>query len=88
MFLTGNKQRAEDLSQESLVRALRLEGPIDFGETGVLASLAQPLADDGIALFAISTFDTDYVLVRESDLARALAALEASFTIESARETR
>jgi uncharacterized protein len=69
-------------------RALRLAGPIDLGETGVLASLAQPLANDGIALFAISTFDTDYLLVRESDLDRAIAALEASFTIESARETR
>jgi hypothetical protein len=65
-------------------RALRLAGPIDLGETGVMASLAQPLAAEGIALFAISTFDTDYLLVRESDVERALAALDSSFTIERA----
>src|SRR5262245_38479376 len=67
---------------ESGWRALRLAGPIDLGETGVLASLAQPLAAAGIALFAISTFDTDYLLVRETDVERALIVLESSFTID------
>ncbi len=56
-------------------RALALPGPIPFEATGVLASLANPLAAAGISIFAISTYDTDYVLVRHDDLDRALAAL-------------
>jgi hypothetical protein len=56
-------------------RALKVEGPIPFEQTGVLASLAGPLADAGIPIFAIATYDTDYVLVRATDLDRALAAV-------------
>ncbi len=56
-------------------RALRVAGVLDFSLVGVLASLAVPLAGAGINLFAVSTFDTDYLLVREPDLARAVAAL-------------
>lgn len=59
-------------------RALRVAGPLDFGLTGVLASLAQPLADAGLSIFAISTFDTDYLLVRDATLREALAALRAA----------
>ncbi len=59
-------------------RALRVRGTLDFALTGVLASLAAPLAAAGISLFAISTFDTDYVLVREGDLVRALTTLAAA----------
>jgi hypothetical protein len=59
-------------------RAVRVAGPLDFSETGVLASLATPLADAGITIFALSTHDTDYVLVREDDLARTVAALAAA----------
>lgn len=46
--------------------AYAVEGPIPFGEIGVLAGLAQPLAAAGVSLFAVSTYDTDYLLVRES----------------------
>jgi hypothetical protein len=56
-------------------RAFRVEGPIPFDATGVFASLATPLADAGIPLFALSTYDTDVVLVKEHDLERALAVL-------------
>lgn len=59
-------------------RALRVAGPLDFELTGVLASLAQPLADARLSLFAISTFDTDYLLVRDATLSEALAALRAA----------
>lgn len=59
-------------------RALRVAGVIDFGETGVLASIASPLATAGISLFAVSTYDTDYVLVRAGDLDRAVDALRAA----------
>lgn len=54
---------------------IRLHGPIPFDQTGVLASLASPLAAAGVAVFAVSTFDTDYILVRISQLTRACDAL-------------
>jgi uncharacterized protein len=69
-------------------RALRVRGQLDFALTGVLASLAAPLADAGISLFVISTFDTDYVLVKEINLRQALAALEkAGHIIEETQNT-
>ena len=43
--------------------ALMVAGPLDFSLTGVLAAIAGPLADAGVSIFAVSTFDTDYVLV-------------------------
>ena len=59
-------------------RALKLAGPIDFSLTGVLASSLDPLAAAGIGIFAISTFDTDYVLVRTESLETAIAVLRAA----------
>ncbi len=56
--------------------AIKVRGPLDFSLTGILAALASPLAADGIPIFALSTFDTDYVLVKEQDLLRAKKALE------------
>ena len=56
-------------------RALRIEGPLPLDVVGVLAAVADPLAAAGIPIFAIATFDTDYVLVRESDLAPVVAIL-------------
>ena len=55
--------------------AFRLQGPIDFSAVGILASLTAPLARSGISLFALSTFDTDYVLVKEVDVKKATLAL-------------
>jgi hypothetical protein len=49
-------------------RALEVEGPLEFGLTGVLASLAVPLAGSEVGILAIATYETDYVLVRESQL--------------------
>ena len=56
-------------------RALKLEGPIPFEEVGVLSALSGSLAGAGLSVFAISTFDTDYILVKEMHLAAALDAL-------------
>ena len=56
-------------------KALKVEGPLDFSLTGILASLANPLAEAKISIFAISTFDTDYVLVKEENLAAAVKIL-------------
>ena len=58
-------------------RALVVAGPLDFGLTGIMAELSGALAQAGVSLFALSTFDTDYLLVKEASVARALAALEA-----------
>ncbi len=64
-----------DVRSERDFRVLEVRGPLDFSLTGVLASLVGPLADDGISVFAVSTFDTDYLLVREDVLARAVEIL-------------
>lgn len=55
--------------------ALKLHGPFDFGLTGVLTSVLDPLRDAEVGIFALSTFDTDYVLVAHRDLPTALTAL-------------
>jgi hypothetical protein len=56
-------------------RGLRVVGPLGFGMTGILASLATPLASSGVSIFVVSTYDTDYVMVQERDLERAKDAL-------------
>jgi hypothetical protein len=66
------------VKQETGWRALRIAGPLDFGLTGVLASVLTPLAQAGVSIFAVSTYDTDYVLVRESKLSAAIQALRAA----------
>jgi hypothetical protein len=54
---------------------LKLEGPFAFSEVGILASFIDPLVKKGVPIFAVSTFDTDYVLVSEDDAAIATQAL-------------
>jgi hypothetical protein len=56
-------------------RALKVQGPLDFSLVGVLESVIGPLAAECISIFAVSTFDTDYVLVREEALARTVEIL-------------
>ena len=58
--------------------ALEVIGPLDFGLTGILASFAVPLADAGISIFAISTFHTDYLLVKTARLQAGTDALAAA----------
>jgi hypothetical protein len=55
---------------------LRVAGTIDFSVVGILVSLVTPLAEAGVSVFAISTFDTDYLLVKE--LTKALRALQSA----------
>lgn len=57
-------------------RVLRLEGPFAFDMIGVLLAVLAPLAQAGVSVFTLSTFNTDYVLVSETSLARAGAALK------------
>jgi hypothetical protein len=56
-------------------RCLRVAGTVPFSAVGTLASLAGPLAEAGVSLFAVSTFDTDYLLVKGDHLERAVGAL-------------
>jgi len=59
-------------------RLMQVEGTLPFSLTGVLAAIAAPLAEAEVSIFAVSTYDTDYVLVTENDLERAIAVLEAA----------
>ncbi len=54
---------------------MKVQGPLDFSLTGILAALAGPLAGAGIAIFALSTYDTDYILVKEDMLQQAVTVL-------------
>ena len=65
----------EDVSAERGYRALRVLGRLPFEATGVLASIADPLAAARIPIFAVSTYDTDYILVPGDRLTRAVEAL-------------
>src|SRR5215813_11405878 len=56
-------------------RILKCEGPLDYNLIGIVASLAEPLADAGVSIFPVATHDTDYVLIREPQLELAIQAL-------------
>jgi len=71
---------AECQSEKGFI-ALKVEGPLDFSLTGILSSLLNPLAEAGISVFAISTYDTDYIIIKEKDLEKALELLNSNFTI-------
>ncbi len=59
-------------------RAIKVDGPLDFSLTGVLESVARPLADASISIFAIATYNTDYILVKSANLAGAIDVLRAA----------
>jgi hypothetical protein len=64
-----------DIQSQPVWRVLKVHGPFVLSEIGVLAALAMPLAEAKISLFAISTFDTDYLLVASETLPAAVASL-------------
>ena len=68
----------ESMAAERGWRALKVKGPFALSEVGVLAALTANLAASGVSLFAISTFDTDYLLVRGEQLDKAIAALQSA----------
>lgn len=55
-----------------------IEGPLEFNLLGILVSVAKPPAEAKVSVFSISTYDTDYVCVKEADLERSIAALTAA----------
>ena len=64
------------LTREDGWRGFRIQGTLDFSLIGILSKISGTLADNGIGIFAVSTFDTDYILVKEKDLGRSVEALE------------
>ncbi len=66
-----------DVKVEGGWRCLKVEGPLDFGLTGILASLAQPLAEAKISIFSLSTYDTDYIMIKKNNLQKAIEVLGA-----------
>ncbi len=70
-----DRQIPESIDREGGWRALKIQGPLDFSLTGILASITVPLAQAAIPIFAVSTFETDYVMVKEQDLDRGIEVL-------------
>ena len=69
------KVPANTLARDDGWRAMRVAGTLDFALTGILSGLAGALAGAKIGIFAVSTYDTDYILVKAENLDRAVAAL-------------
>ena len=67
---------ANALAREDGWRALRVEGVLDFSLIGFLSRISAVLADAGVSVFCVSTFNTDYVLVKEDKLTAAVSALQ------------
>ena len=70
-----SKDVPENIRAECDWRALKVGGPLDFSLTGILAAIINPLSEAKIPIFAISTYDTDYVFVREDSLSQVVAIL-------------
>lgn len=66
----------DSIQVESDWSMLKVAGPINFATTGVLSALIQPLAEAKISIFALSTYDTDYLLVKKAVLKETLSILE------------
>ena len=62
-------------------RAFAVEGPLPFSMTGVVSGLTSPLAAAGIPVFVVSTYDTDYLLVKAADFERARGILARTFEV-------
>jgi uncharacterized protein len=67
-----------DIQAERNWRGMKVDGALDFSLTGILAGLAGVLAEAQISLFAISTYDTDYILVKSNKFSAAIQALQAA----------
>lgn len=65
----------ENIKCERDWRILKVEGPLDFSLIGILASISTLLAKNNISIFALSTYDTDYILVKEKDVNNSITAL-------------
>ena len=67
-IVCGEELAPAGVQMEGDWRVLKVEGPLDFSLTGILAELAGTLADADLSVFAVSTYDTDYLLVKAANL--------------------
>jgi hypothetical protein len=74
-IVCSGAQVPSDIVHENGWACLKLHGPFPFSETGILASFVRPLSKRAIPIFAVSTFDTDYVLVKQEWVEKAVQAL-------------
>jgi len=69
----------KNIPQESMAetswRCLKIHGPLDFTTTGIISSLTTTLAQENISVFVFSTYDTDYIMIKDHDLNRAIDTL-------------
>ena len=77
-IIIANPRAPREAKCERDWRLLMVKGPLDFNLVGLIAGLSSTLADSGVSIFALSTYDTDYVMVKDADLDRALAVLRDS----------
>jgi uncharacterized protein len=69
---------AEDADCSREWRIMKIEGPLDLTIVGLIAGVAGVFKDAGVPIFTMSTYDTDYIMVKEQDLGAGIRALEAS----------
>jgi uncharacterized protein len=81
-IIVADSRAPKDAKCERGWRLLRVRGSLDFNQVGIIAGLSGALADAGVSIFALSTYDTDYVMMKQADLDRAVAALhQAGYTV-------
>lgn len=73
----------KEMKEQNSWRVFKIKGQMDFDLTGILNQVLTPLAENNIGIFAISTYDTDYVLVQEKDYDNAIEILKRLFEIEN-----
>jgi hypothetical protein len=71
----------QDVEKEVGWRAFKIEGILDFSQTGILSSLSGLLAAEGLPVFVVSTYNTDYIFIKEKDLEKARKVLSTSYNI-------
>lgn len=73
---------ADTVEREDGWKGFRIQGVLDFSLIGILASLSGILAENGIGIFAVSTFNTDYILVKSENFETAMKVLaDAGYTV-------
>lgn len=77
-LVCGQERVPAGIQSEPGWRALKVEGPLDFALIGILAGLASTLAQSAISLFAISTYDTDYILIKADRVEQAIQSLQSA----------
>lgn len=84
-IVTADRLVPKMVNSERDFRALKVVGPLAFSEVGILASITSALSAEGISIFVVSTYDTDYVLVKSVRLNAAAAALRQAGYVVSMR---